>query len=249
MHGWARRHRLGASATWSPTTACCPLYAACPDGRGVSVVAGTGADHVGAGGATAASRAPRAGATCWATRAAATTLGSEALRHIMRAEDGRGPKTALTARVLDALAVAPTPRQLVLHVYGRVSSLPSEIAGPGRACRWIAPRTGDGVALAIARAGADELALASAAAMRGGRVSAPPVALAYTGSLLVKSALYRALFAEADARAASARSNCAPSSCRFMGARRLPPGCSSPAYWRRRATSGTSSAAAESTEC
>jgi len=169
-----------------------PLYAACPDGCGMSVVAGTGSIMW-----AQANDGRIARASGWGyllgDEGSGYTLGSEALRHIMRAEDGRGPKTALTARVLNHWRLRDT-QELVLHLYAR-QLLPSEVADLARVLLGCA-EDGDGVALGIARAGAGELAQAAAATTRGVNLR-PPIVLAYTGSLLIKSGLYRALFAEA----------------------------------------------------
>ncbi len=191
MNGWACR--FGWAARYLVTNdGLLPLYAGCPGGCGLSVVAGTGSIMWAQAGDGRIARASGWGYLL-GDEGSGYTLGSEALRHIMRAEDGRGPKTSLTARVLDHWRLRDT-QELVLHVYSR-QLLPSETADLARVLLDCAAE-GDGVALAIARAGAGELALASAATMRGANLS-PPVALAYTGSLLIKSALYRSLFAEA----------------------------------------------------
>jgi N-acetylglucosamine kinase-like BadF-type ATPase len=184
-HEWARRYLL-------LNDGLLPLYAACPDGHGAAVVAGTGAIM------WAQTRDGRiARASGWGylfgDEGSGYSLGSETLRHIMRGADGRGPRTALAERVL-AHWQLPDTRHLLLHLYGR-EVLPAEIAGLARVALECAA-DGDAVALGIARAGADELAQAVEAAMRGVGLR-PPATLAYTGSLLVKSALYRALFGEA----------------------------------------------------
>ncbi|MCS7060943.1 MAG: BadF/BadG/BcrA/BcrD ATPase family protein [Anaerolineae bacterium] len=174
-----------------------PIYAACPNGEGVGVVAGTGAII------WAASRLPQprvARTSGWGylmgDEGGGYWLAGQALRHVARAEDGRGPSTLLTGRVLQHWEL-PNARALILHLYGQRWE-PSEIA-------LLAPvllacaEEGDPVALSIAQAGADELALAAAVAMQQVGLR-PPVTVAYTGSLLVKNALYRALFAQAIAQ-------------------------------------------------
>lgn len=172
-----------------------PIYAACPDGEGIGVVAGTGTI------VWAATREGRvARASGWGClmgdEGGGYWLGHETLRHIARAADGRGPGTLLTDRVL-AHWQLPNPHALIAHVYGRQWE-PSEIAPLARVLLACA-ETGDAVALSIARAGADELALSAATGMRKVGLK-PPLALACTGSLLVRNAFYRALFAEAVQR-------------------------------------------------
>ena len=191
MSGWAEHHRWARSFVVI-NDGMLPIYAGCPDGEGVGIVAGTGTI------VWAATRQGRvARASGWGylmgDEGGGYWLGNEALRYIARAEDGRGPATLLMARVLEHWQLADM-HALILRMYSRRWE-PSDIAPLARVLLACA-EDGDEVAMAIARAGADELALGAATAMQAVGLESP-VALAYTGSLLVKNALYRSLFAQA----------------------------------------------------
>jgi N-acetylglucosamine kinase-like BadF-type ATPase len=172
-----------------------PLYAACPDGQGVSLIAGTGAI------VWAQTREGRvARASGWGyllgDEGSGWDLGHEALRHIARAEDGRGPRTALSARVL-----AHWHMQTTFDVIRRLyqPEIPfGDVAALARLVLECAAE-GDGVALQIAQNGAGELALAAKAAIDALGM-ALPLTLAYSGSLLIKGLFYRQLFAQACQR-------------------------------------------------
>lgn len=194
MSGWAAQHRWARSFVVI-NDGMLPIYAACPDGEGVGIVAGTGTI---VWAATRAGRVTRASGWGYlmGDEGGGYWLGHETLRHIARAEDGRGPHTALMARVLEHWQL-PDMHGLILRMYSRRWE-PSEIAPLARVLLTCA-EAGDAVALSIARAGADELALSAATGMRGVGLK-PPLALAYTGSLLVRNAFYRSLFAEAVER-------------------------------------------------
>ncbi len=231
MSRWVAQYRW-ARAFVVVNDGMLPIYAACPDGEGVGVVAGTGAI---VWAATRAGRVTRASGWGYlmGDEGGGYWLGHETLRHIARAEDGRGPRTALTARVLEHWQL-PDMHGLILRMYSRRWE-PSEIAPLARVLLACA-EAGDAVALSIARAGADELALGAATAMRGVGLK-PPLALACTGSLLVKNAFYRALFAEAverrigqvDLRAVEAPVTGAVAAARLLQAGLLAPGHS---HWQ-----------------
>jgi N-acetylglucosamine kinase-like BadF-type ATPase len=172
-----------------------PLYAACPDGQGISLIAGTGAI---VWGRILDGRVARS--TGWGylfgDEGGGWHLGHEALRHVARAADGRGPATALTARVLAHWQFTQV-YDLIPHLY-QANFEPSDIAALARLVLECAAED-DAVALQIARAGAEELAVAVRAVIQTLHM-ALPLTLAYAGSVLIKSALYRELFAEACRR-------------------------------------------------
>jgi N-acetylglucosamine kinase-like BadF-type ATPase len=167
-----------------------PLYAACPDGQGISVIAGTGAIMWAQ---TLDGRVTRSSGWGYilSDEGGGWDLGHEALRHIARAADGRGPATLLTARVL-AHWQLQAPYDLITRLY-HADITPSEIAGLARILLACAAE-GDAVAQQIARQGAGELALA-AKAVKEALDMQLPLTLAYSGSLLIKNQVYRDLFA------------------------------------------------------
>jgi N-acetylglucosamine kinase-like BadF-type ATPase len=172
-----------------------PLYAACPEGEGVSVIAGTGAIMWAR---TLDGRVARASGWGYllGDEGGGWNLGHEALRHVARASDGRGPATLLTERVL-AHWQLQHPYDLITRLY-QADIAPGDIASLGRVVLECAAE-GDPIALGIAQTGAEELALAAHAAMQALGMQ-PPQTLAYSGSLLIKGLFYRQLFAEACAR-------------------------------------------------
>ena len=167
-----------------------PLYAACPDGQGISVIAGTGAIMWAQ---TLDGRAARSSGWGYllGDEGGGWDLGHEALRHIVRAEDGRGPATLLTSRVLAHWGMQ-SPYDLIHRLY-QADVAPSDIAALARVLLECAAE-GDAVALQAARQGAAELALAARAVMDAVGLSLP-LTLAYSGSLLIKDQFYRQLFA------------------------------------------------------
>jgi N-acetylglucosamine kinase-like BadF-type ATPase len=184
-NGWAKR-------CLTVNDGMLPLYAACADGVGVSVIAGTGAIM------WAQSRDGRvARSSGWGyllgDEGGGWELGHEALRHVARAADGRGPTTQLTEAVLAHWQLA--------NVYGLITRLyqadvqPSDIASLAKVVVDCAA-TGDPIASHIARRGADELALGAWAVADELGMQAP-LTLAFSGSLLIKGLHYRELFAEA----------------------------------------------------
>ncbi|MEY9857000.1 N-acetylglucosamine kinase-like BadF-type ATPase [Catenulispora sp. GAS73] len=89
--GWARRVHV-ANDTFAL------LHAGSPNGTGVAVVCGTGINCVGIGPDGSVARFPALGALSgdWG---GGQDIGTEMLWHAVRGEDGRGPRTALTAAV------------------------------------------------------------------------------------------------------------------------------------------------------
>lgn len=171
-----------------------PLYAACPDGQGVSVIAGTGAIM------WAQSLDGRiARASGWGyllgDEGGGWQLGHEALRHVARADDGRGPATMLTPAVL-AYWNLSMPLDLITRLY-KAGVTPADVASLAKVVIDCAAQ-GDALALQIARTGADELALAAKTVMDRVGLRLPQT-LAYSGSLLIKGLFYRDLFAAACA--------------------------------------------------
>jgi N-acetylglucosamine kinase-like BadF-type ATPase len=123
-------------------------------------------------------------------------LGHEALRHVARAADGRGPATQLTPAILAHWNLS-TPLDLVTQLY-KADVQPADIASLAKVVIDCAAQ-GDNLALQIARTGADELALAAKTVMNRVGLRLPQT-LAYSGSLLIKGLFYRDLFAAACAQ-------------------------------------------------
>lgn len=150
------------------------LEAGVPGGAGVVVVAGTGSI---AYGRDAQGRAARAGGWGYVLgdEGSGYWLGRHALRAVVRAADGRGRTTALTARVLAHFHV-DRPQDLVWEIYGSglkptaIASLAAEVGA--------AAMEGDTLAEDIINAGAVELAGAAASVARRLSLERCPVVLA-----------------------------------------------------------------------
>ena len=150
------------------------LEAGVPGGAGVVVVAGTGSI---AYGRDAQGRAARAGGWGYVLgdEGSGYWLGRHALRAVVRAADGRGRTTALTARVLAHFHV-DRPQDLVWEIYGSglkptaIASLAVEVGA--------AAMEGDTLAEDIISAGAVELAGAAASVARRLSLERCPVVLA-----------------------------------------------------------------------
>ena len=172
-----------------------PLYAACPQGEGVSIIGGTGAIIWAQ---TLDGRVARTSGWGYllGDEGGGWDLGHEALRHMARAADGRGPATLLTERVL-AYWQLQNAYDLITRLY-QANVSPSDIASLARVVLECAAE-GDAVALRIAQTGAEELALAVQTVMRVLEMKLPQT-LAYSGSLLIKGLFYRRLFGEACRR-------------------------------------------------
>jgi len=159
--------------------------AALPETCGVCLIAGTGSiavgrDHTG--------RLARAGGWghVFGDEGSGYALGRAALQAISRAADGRGPATALTARILHTWDLKE-PSALITYVYP---------AGDKALIAALAPivlerAADDAVARWIVSAAAAELALTALAA--AGQLDFPgPVPLALVGSLLGAYPAFRA---------------------------------------------------------
>lgn len=163
----ARRARVGADAEAT-------LHDAFGEGPGILVIAGTGSV---AFARSEDGRIERAGG--WGTRlgdeGSGYAVGISALIAVARARDTRGPATALTTILLDALDL-DEPEDLVAWVSGAAKS---DVAALAPAVAEAA-RAGDDVALAIVRRAVSELRDTALAALRlgGPWTEAPRVALA-----------------------------------------------------------------------
>ena len=162
------------------------LAAGTPEGWGVAVIAGTGAIALGR---ARDGRAARVGGWGWllGDEGSGFAIGLRALQAVSRADDGRGPRTALTAAVLERWGLAE-PEGLLAAAYR--SPFPrAEIAALAGAVEAAAGE-GDEVAEAITREAGHELALAAGAVVRRLGLAAPvPGALA--GGVLVRGRAVR----------------------------------------------------------
>lgn len=150
------------------------LEAGAPGAAGVVVIAGTGSI---AYGRDDRGRAARAGGWGYVLgdEGSGYWLGRQALRAVLRASDGRGPATSLTARVLAHYDVS-RPQDLVREIYyGRFK--PSTVAACASLVEEVA-NEGDLWAQDLIATGAKELSLAARAVCD--RLSLPvgPVILA-----------------------------------------------------------------------
>ena len=146
--------RIGRSArVLVVNDALVALQAGVDDAPGIVIVSGTGSI---AYGRNAAGRAARAGGWGYVLgdEGSGYWLGRLALRAVVRAADGRGRATVLTALVLDHFGVTH-PRQLVHEIYTRELA-PSQIAMLARHVQTGFER-GDMVAHDILQAAAREL--------------------------------------------------------------------------------------------
>lgn len=133
------------------------LVAGANRAHGVCVVAGTGSIVYGVDAAGVAARAGGWGPVL-ADEGSAFSVGRQALAAVMRATDGRGPRTALVPAVLQHYGV-PTPESLVPTVY-RASDQRRLVASLGPVVE-LARVQGDRVAEEILIHAADELARAA----------------------------------------------------------------------------------------
>jgi N-acetylglucosamine kinase-like BadF-type ATPase len=147
------------------------LEAGLPASPGIVIIAGTGSI---AYGRDARGQAARAGGLghILSDEGSGYWLGREALRAVVRAADGRGPQTAMTAPVLAQCEVTQ-PADLVRLVYGP-GSRPSVIAALAREVE-AAAELSDPVALELLDAAADELVLMAASVARTLQLSAPSI--------------------------------------------------------------------------
>ena len=138
------------------------LAAGAPERTGVVVLAGTGSI---AFGADKAGRTARAGGYGFllADEGSGYWLGHQSLRAVVRAADGRGPATALTALLFEELEVGSVP-ELVPRVYER--GLPKHRIAALAPLVQKAHERGDAVAGELIAHGARELALIATSVAR-----------------------------------------------------------------------------------
>lgn len=155
---------------------------------GVAVIAGTGSIAVGRD-----ARGTMARSGGWGhiigDEGSGYELGRLALKAAARASDGRGPRTALLSAIMAEWQL-PRPNAMIDRVYpegdkGLIARLSALV--------FAAAREGDGVARAIVREAATELALAALAV--GEMLDFPDgtLPLALAGGLLLHEADYRAM--------------------------------------------------------
>jgi N-acetylglucosamine kinase-like BadF-type ATPase len=133
------------------------LAAGAHDAPGIVIIAGTGSIIYGRNSAGEAARAGGWGHMV-GDEGSGYWIGREAVAAVMRASDGRGPATRLTAEILAHFSVADVSR-LPRIVYDR--DVPRvNVAALGPIVQRVA-ETGDAVALRILERGADELAIAA----------------------------------------------------------------------------------------
>jgi N-acetylglucosamine kinase-like BadF-type ATPase len=135
------------------------LAAGAPDRVGIVVLAGTGSI---AYGTDRSGRSVRAGGYGFllADEGSAYWFGHQALRHAVRASDGRGPETLLRSLLFEALEVG-TVQELVPRVYER--GLPKHRIAALAPQVQKAHDRGDPLAVELIQRGAQELALAARA--------------------------------------------------------------------------------------
>jgi N-acetylglucosamine kinase-like BadF-type ATPase len=146
--------RIGYKAkTLVVNDALVALEAGAPDQPGVVVIAGTGSISYGR---NARNEAARAGGWGYVLgdEGSGYWIGRAALRAVLREADRRGPATQLTGLLLKYYDV-PRAQDLIHQVYHGVLR-PSAIAALAQ-CVQTAFTEGDGVAIGILRAAADEL--------------------------------------------------------------------------------------------
>jgi N-acetylglucosamine kinase-like BadF-type ATPase len=138
------------------------LIAGAPGRVGIVIVSGTGSI---AYGIDAGGRAAKAGGfgSLLGDEGSGYWLGNHALRAVVRAADGRGRATALTAMVFEALAVGSVD-ELVPLVYEHHLPRSAVAALAGRVDR--ARAQGDGVAAELLTRAAEELVLSGQAVAR-----------------------------------------------------------------------------------
>ena len=157
--------------------------------EGIVVIAGTGAIAFGVN-----ARGEERRASGWGyllgDEGAGYWIGLEGLRAVCRADDGRGPTTALRDRLLAEKGLE-RPQQLVKPIYAEWK--PAEIAALAPAVLECAA-TGDAVAAEIFERAAAELSRAALAVVRALDLSAQPIDVVTAGSLW-HAPLLRARFA------------------------------------------------------
>ncbi|MGH9882933.1 MAG: N-acetylglucosamine kinase, partial [Pyrinomonadaceae bacterium] len=159
---------------------------------GVIALAGTGSVILGVG--TNGERVKVGGwGPIYGDEGSAYRIGQMALRAAASAYDGRGPETALTARLLRALGLAQF-RETVSRVYLEGME-PREIAALSRVAYEVA-EAGDEVARSLFFRAGEELAEGVEAAIRQLGLSQDEVSVSYQGSVLESCQLLRERFVE-----------------------------------------------------
>jgi N-acetylglucosamine kinase-like BadF-type ATPase len=173
------------------------LAAGTPDGIGVALICGTGAIAVGRNAAGEMARADGWGYLL-GDDGSGFSIGQNAMRHVLRALDGRGPATALTDAILTHWSL-PTPEALLDYIYLQEAS-PATIASLAAVVNGCA-EAGDAVALDILRLAGGEVAQTIHAVVRRLGLNEPggsaPCALA--GSVVTRSRLVQGFLLEAAA--------------------------------------------------
>jgi N-acetylglucosamine kinase-like BadF-type ATPase len=171
------------------------LLGALPGGIGLALIAGTGSTALGR---NAMGRTARAGG--WGhllgDEGSGYDIGRQALQAVMRAADGRGPRTLLGERILAHWQVA-CPEALLSCVYPQIEK--GDVAALAALVLAVA-REGDGVAQRIVREAARELALAALAVAEALSMGEERVALAVGGGLLVHQHTFRSAVVRAVRR-------------------------------------------------
>jgi len=166
------------------------LAAGTPEGWGVALICGTGSIAVGR---DREGRGARAGGWGYilGDEGSGYAIGQAALRAVVRADDGRGPQTALTRAILAHWSLS-APQALIGRLHR--SSMPStrDIAELAVLVEAVAAE-GDAVARGILQEAGRELALTVDAVVRS--LGMPgPVPCALAGGVIVKGRLTRQMF-------------------------------------------------------
>ena len=196
LAAWAARSLPGVPITIA-NDAQLVMAAGTPHGWGVALICGTGSIVMGR---SPDGRTARAGGWGYllGDEGSGYAIGLAALRAVMRAHDGRGPRTDLVHAVL-ARYDLDDPSALVARLYQRVASAarPAQIAALAELVD-AASLAGDGVAHDILQEAGRELALAALAVVRRLEL-AGPVPCGLAGGVIVKGTALRAAFIEAAA--------------------------------------------------
>lgn len=182
MEKWCHEHNL-AKHVCVVHDALAVLYAGSHDGTGIALIAGTGSFSFGR---VASGNIARAGGWgyVFGDEGSGYWLGVAALRAVTHADDGRGPRTAMTAPILDRLnannipdlvpqlCLASPPRRLI------ASLAPIVVACAGRE---------DPVAQQLVLEAADQLAQQVTAVARVLGIHTRPIHLCLAGGLLAGS--------------------------------------------------------------
>jgi len=151
---------------------------------GVVVIAGTGSIAYGVSHRGVAARAGGWGPTL-GDEGSGYWVGRRALAAVMRDADGRGPRTELTAMVLQHFSL-PNPQALVVQIYYRPQERRAVAALAALVDR--ARADGDRVAIDIMTRAADELALAAASVINRLEMRGEQFPILLAGGMLKESA-------------------------------------------------------------